>query len=337
MQNAQKRGPKEAVGQEQLLERYKVLYRFLHTTWGRIGLLLKRARHPEHVRKALLVVRGIEYQPAFRDMPSGCLIREGNIKATQRQLQDTRRELEEAVQTEKHLWSEWHRTRSISDDAAKTLKGAVNDFQAALEFLPFFIVLAVVARAIAVEESSGEWTRIDAALKSAIKNKESLADKYDRQEAWRAQTEVMLFARNRRYQKSAPNFAKVMAGIPEYSWLYAVRKCTQLDDGSMVPESLDFRLFELVKGTVKAAKRLDLNRIEKSVRKKLLKEDFDPMVRAHISPNWAYMSQAFAQCRGKGFRRSDLPFEIMARFHDNVERPKSSVEAELARRSQLLS
>ncbi len=80
---------------------------------------------------------------------------------------------------------------------------------------------------------------------------------------------------------------------------------------------------------------VDVRKTEARFRKELLASD--AMLQANISPNWAYMKQAFAQCRGKGFKRADLPFKIMGRYLDNLDRPKTSAEAELAKKNQLLS
>jgi hypothetical protein len=61
-------------------------------------------------------------------------------------------------------------------------------------------------------------------LRDAHKNRKSLEALLASQEAWFARNEVVAFVRDRkqRYSKKADNFAKAMAGLPFYDWLYSV-------------------------------------------------------------------------------------------------------------------
>jgi hypothetical protein len=87
---------------------------------------------------------------------------------------------------------------------------------------------------------------------------------------------------------------------------------------------------------VRKTKPLNLSEVEMKLREKLLREDTDPVLRSHIASRWAYIKQAFAECRGKRFKRAGLPYKMMGRFLENSERPHTIAEAELAERDQLV-
>lgn len=336
-ENPKKVGRDEVTTPEKLLDRYQALKQFLENNWGRIGLELGRVRRPEDVRKVLTSVPGIEYSRPFREQPAVCMIEAGTTEVAPIELRRTREAHDAAVSTESRLWSEYHSSRQKTQEATNTLSSAIADYSAAIEFFPFFLIVVLIAQELSVEELTRESNRVEGSLQLAQKNKQSLKEQLSCQQAWYAQSEVVRFVRNRRYDKTAENFAKAMAGLPEYRWLYSLRKCLRFQSESPSSISLDYRLFELIRVVVQRVKRLDLAKIEVSVQKELLGQNVDPMLRAYVSPNWAYLKQAFAQCRAKGYLRAELPYKIMSRFHANVDRPKTSVEAEIARRNQLLS
>ena len=97
-----------------------------------------------------------------------------------------------------------------------------------------------------------------------------------------------------------------------------------------------YLLFEILKMVVKKVKPANLRKIEMKLRDELLREETNASVMGYVGRNWAYMKQAFAECRGKGFNRAELPYRIMGKFLDNVERPKTLPEIELAKREQLV-
>jgi hypothetical protein len=86
---------------------------------------------------------------------------------------------------------------------------------------------------------------------------------------------------------------------------------------------------------VKKAKPVNLGKLEVRFRDELLKDETNLFVRGYVGPNWAYMKRAFAECRGKRYKRADLPYKIMGRFLHHMERPKSITEVELAKLGQL--
>jgi hypothetical protein len=156
------------------------------------------------------------------------------------------------------------------------------------------------------------------------------------QEAWFAQNEVVEFVRDRkqRYSKIAANFAKAMAGLPIYDWLYSVRKCTSTPGVANVPTTYWFQLFQLLETIAKRTRPATLRKVELKLRNQLLKQDTDPLLRSYISSQWYYMTMAFADCRGKAFDRRKIPHKIMERFLDHCER-HSPADAELAKYKQL--
>jgi hypothetical protein len=157
------------------------------------------------------------------------------------------------------------------------------------------------------------------------------------QEAWHARNEVVGFVkdRERRYSKTPTNFAKAMAGLPLYDWLYSLRKCLSIPKVATVPKSNWFRVFEMLQRITKRTRSANLKKIELKLRHELLKPDTDSFLREYISPHWFYMTLAFADCRGKKIRPANLPYKIMEKFLDHFEGP-SVAEAELAKHNQLL-
>jgi hypothetical protein len=89
-------GREQEVEPEELVRRYAALKRFLDDNWGRIGLELPRVRRPEHVKSVLDRVQDAQWCPAFRDFPTGCLLREGSKKVSWREVRETREKYKEA-------------------------------------------------------------------------------------------------------------------------------------------------------------------------------------------------------------------------------------------------
>lgn len=172
----------------------------------------------------------------------------------------------------------------------------------------------------------------DAVLK-ARKEKDTLKDLLNAQEAWVARNEVVKFARNRRYSKSLLNFARAMAGVPEWGWFHSRRTCETIRDNS--DPTSPHKVFELLEGVIRKTKPLRLSRVEKRFRSQLLGPAADPMLKAYVAPQWDYLEESIRFCKGKDFKRSELPFKIMDRFIYHTERGKSTIDTELAKRNEL--
>jgi hypothetical protein len=189
-----------------------------------------------------------------------------------------------------------------------------------------------------VEELARQARDLNASLRTLQVDRESLEKLLASQEAWLARNEVVGFVRDRkrRYSKTTENFAKAMAGLPFYDWLYSIRKCLSIPAVAKVGTTYWFQVFEMLQKIVKTTKSGNLKNIEVRLKNQLLKQDTDPILRLYISPQWFYMTLAFADCRGKRFRRADIPYRVMGRFVDHCER-HSVAEGELAKHNQLAS
>jgi hypothetical protein len=92
----------------------------------------------------------------------------------------------------------------------------------------------------------------------------------------------------------------------------------------------------LIETIVKNTKTMNLEKIQTKLQKELLDPDTDMFLKGRFCPNWAYVEQSFAECRGKRHKRADIVFKIMDRILHNIERPKTITEVELAKRRQLV-
>jgi len=326
---SKKLGSPEVVSNKKLLDRLKALKQFLEDNWGRIGLELQRVGQPGDVRTTLRLVQGVEWWTPFRDHPAACLLHDGNNAVGWRDLRLTRQSYEDAVATESRLWSEYHTAQQRAVEASTALKVVISEFGAAIGFFRFFLVVALLAKTLGVEELTNNSNRLEKSLKESQKQKAALKEQLSSQEAWFARDEIVGFVRSRRYDRTPLNFAKAMAGLPQYRWLHSFRRCSALQDESLSSSTPNYRLFELLRLIVKRTKPLSLKNVETKLREELFRPDADSILKVHIGPNWWYMEQAFAECRG--FKRSELPYKIMAKFLDYLERPKTITELELAK------
>ena len=333
--STKKLGRSETISSEQLLARCKIFKWFLEENWGRIGLELQRASEPDDILQALRLVPGVEGVRPFCEEPSACLIREGAVKADSRELSVTRKQREEAIDNERLLFSKYHSAYQETGKAGAALKAIISELAPVIGLLPFAFVIIVIAKKLRTEELSTNLKLLTESYRQAQQSKQALHERLLCQEAWYARNEVVEFVRTPRYVKSPINFAKAMAGLPEYAWLYSHRKCSEIQDESLLIKSPNYRLFELTGIIMKKLKPLNLVKLGAMLEHELRKDqNRDLMFR--IGPNWAYMKQALAQCRGQRLKRSEIPYRIMSGFLRNIESPKSAAEIELAKTEQLI-
>ncbi len=327
-------GRPETVKPEELLNRYHDLKEFLEQNWGRIGWELRRIRKPEDVRTVLKLVPRVESRRPFTQEPAVCLLEDGEIEIEKRDLDLMRQQYKDAAADEDRLrWSEHHVALQKAQEAATALKSVIFEFGLLLRFYQFMFVILILEKELKVEKTKNEANRLKEALSVAQEKKVWLNDQLKARNAWFARNEVVEFRKNTRFEKTAINLAKAMAGLPEYKWLHSFRKCSNLQDESLPAPA--YLLFELIRAVVKKTRPINLGKIGKKIQIELLRDDTDPRIRGYVEPDWAYMRQAIAECKGKGFKRAELPFKIMGKFLDNVERPKTMPEIELAKRDQL--
>ena len=320
---------------EILLGRYLDLKEFLEQNWGRIGWELRRIRKPEDVRKVLRLVPRVEFRRPFNQEPSDCLLEDGEIEIEKRELDVMRRQYRDVAADEDRLrWTEYHVAFQKAEEATTALKSIISEFGLLLRFYQFIVVALMFAKKLEVDKLRNEVIRIKEALSLAQEQKTLLNNQLTPRNAWFARNEIVEFRKNERFEKTAINLAKAMAGLPEYTWLHSFRKCSKFQDESAPAPG--YLLFELIKAVVKKIRPLNLGKIEKKLQIELLRDNVDPRIRGYVEPNWTYMRQAIAECKRKGFKRAELPYKIMGKFLDNAERPKTMPEIELAKHDRLV-
>jgi len=305
---------------------------FLQNYWGRVGLGLKRARKPEDVRVVLTQVPGIEWMAPFRGHAI-CLIAPNALEVTPNELRTSRRKHKSAEALEQRCWTEYHEATPKAQQAATAFQQAISQFGGALDRFEFFFVVSLVADTLKVKELTTIVPNCWNAVVKAQRDKGTLKDALNAQEAWFSRNEVAKFARNHRYSKSLLNFARAMAGVPEWGWFHSRRTCETIQDNSS-PTS-PHKVFELLETVIRKTKPLSLSRVEKRFREELLGPGADPMLKGYVAPQWDYLEEAIRFCKGKEFKRSELPFKIMDRFIYHTERGKSTIDIELAKRNEL--
>ena len=264
-----------------------------------------------------------------------CLIEPSATAFGGNELRETRRKFNEAEKAVERLWSEYNVTSQDAQQAAAAVKGVWDGFQTVFAISPlFFFVINVLAHTLRLEELTLRAHDLDTVFRQARMQKDSLLNALRAQEAWFARNEVVKFARNRRYDKTLLNFARAMAGLPEWGWFHSRRTCEAI--GDKTTPATPFLLFEVIVGITRKTKPLTMVNVEKKLRHELLQPDVDPFLRGYVVPHWSYLQEAVQFCRGKDFERSELPFKIMDRFLYHVERPKTMAEIELAKRNQLI-
>ena len=329
-----KLGRPEVIKTEDMPRRFNDFKHFMENNWGRIGLELQRVRKPAEVRTILKLVPGVESWRAFQDRSAACLLEDDEIEVGKRELDLLRQQHEDANNTERRLYSEYHSAYEKAAAATTALKATISQFGAAPLLSRFFWVIFLTARELRVEKLTNETNRIKDSLDLARETKQELKKQLTPRSAWFARNEVVEFRKSTRFENTAINFAKAMAGLPEYGWLHSFRKCSKIQEVS--DKATSYRLFELLEMLVKKTKPVNLGKLETKFRDELLRDETNLFVRGYVGPNWAYMKCAFAECKGKGYKRSELPYRIMGRFLHHLERPKSITEVELAKLEQLV-
>jgi hypothetical protein len=333
---AKKLGRDEEISPDELLRRYAALKRFLEDNWGRIGLDLPRVRQPDDVKSILNRVPDAHWLPAFRDFPMGCLLKDGSEQVSWRKVRETREKYNEAKLEEGRLSLESYNAHLAAQNARTAFEAAAAEYKEHQDAKKAQDQLQNIAKQLRIEELTNQAKELGTSLRDAHKNREFLEALLASQEARFARNEVVGFARDRkkRYRKSPENFAKALAGLPFYDWLYSVRKCISMPGVKNVPTTYWFQVFTMLEAIVKRTTPAILRKVELKLRNQLLKQDADSLLRSYIGSQWYYMTKAFADCRGKGFNRKKIPYKIMERFLDHCER-HSVADAELAKYNQL--
>lgn len=331
-------GRRRVLKPAELAKRYKGLKQFFEHNWGRIGLELQKVRDPERVRAILKTVPGVEWCIPFREnAPFTCLLNDASTKANSRTVSLTRKQYDEVMKAESRLSTEFYAARQRADEVNTALKVAIAPLGDAIRFPPFFCIAAGLAEKLGAKRMTDIAIEAEKNYRETYQRRQNLWELLNSQAGWYARNEVVKFARNRRHTPGKPeNFAKAMAGLPEYGWLHSFRTCEKVLDRSNSWVEYPYQLFLILKSIIQSVKPLKLSTVELKLQSKLMDGKTDPLLRAWVGPRWWDMKQAFLDNRGKRFKRSELPYKIMGAYLARTESPKSPLEVELAKREQLV-
>jgi len=327
----EKLGRHEELELDDLPDRFRKARRFLEHNWGRIGLGLQRARTHDDVRGTLLTVPHVEQLEPFCGH-ARCLVANEAVEVSDKELRATRRSFKECERRGDQTWSEHHEANKNAREVTEALRAAISQFEHALRYFDFYAVIFLLAQELHVRDLTEKAIASQNAVRDFQAEKTSLEKLLRAQEAFFSRQQMVEFAKNRRHRKTALNFTRVMAGLPEWGWFHARRTCeaTIKDDS---PSVSPYQIFELVRELSRKMKPLSMQKLENKLRERLLDPNTDPVLRGYASFNWNDLQEAIPH--GVGFKRSEVPYKIVGRFLDNLERPKSITEVELARRNQL--
>jgi hypothetical protein len=318
---------------QDLGKRFRDVKQFLENYWGRVALGLRAAQDPEDVRAVLNLVPNVESFAPFRGHAS-CLIEPTATRVSGNELRETRRKFNEAQAREQRLWSESNAARQNAEQVVAAVKSTFAGFDMAFAISPFFfLVIYDLAQALRVDELVTRSQSLEADYRTARTEKESRHSALRSQQAWFARSEVVKFARNRRYDKTLLNFARAMAGLPEWGSFHSRRTCESIHDQS--PPLTPYLLFQVIEAITRKTKPLTMTNMENKLRRELLQPNLDLFLKSYAASHWYHLQEAVNFCRGKEFMRSQLPYKIMDRFLHNLERPKTIAEIELAKVHQL--
>ena len=328
-------GRTEEISAEKLLERFRALKRVLEDNWGRIGLKLQRVRNPNDVKEIFTLLPGVEWYPPFRDYSAKCFLEEESCEVSLRELRQTQKRHEEAINQESKCRSEYYRAQQEAYAAKTALNSFIGDYKSAKCLIHFLRRVFEIAKELEVKSLAAEAAVAEGLFHEAREYQQRLRQQRSSEEAWFARKEVVEFARSSRYERNAVNFAKAMAGLPDYSWIHSFRKCPYVKEDPMCPATLNYQLFKLLETVVKKARPFTLKNIETTLREGFLSRDPQDLLRVHFAPSWAFIQQGIDCCKGKRIKRSEAAYMLMEKIQENLERGKTITEMELAKRKRL--
>ncbi len=148
-----------------------------------------------------------------------------------------------------------------------------------------------------------------------------------------AQTELLRFILDRRYELTPINFANAMAGLPYMAWRQSFKRCMRWD--CPIANSVVYREFKLIsaclRSGVKAQSLAERMRLYLQ-RKKLDKETRDPV--AQLKQNWYYLRKAIERIEKEKHPADAIPFRIMAEYQ-RLYQSHTPVDTILAEEAQL--
>jgi hypothetical protein len=325
-------GRDEDIDPKELLRRYTAMKQFLEDNWGRIGRQLRGIRKADDLKDVLNRVPNAKWLPAFHDFPTGCLLHDGSIKVGWRDVRRTREMCEEARNVGAKIQNDYQEIYRAEQNAKAAFEQAVSVCAREKNSKKARRRLQQIREQLDVDNLTNRASQLSKSLRAEQERREHLDKLLSSQEAWFGRNEIVGFVRDRKqlHAKTLENFAKAMAGLPKYTWLYSIRKCDLIPAIENVPPTSYYQVFKMLEIISRRTKSANLKETELKLRKKLLKEDIDPVLWADISPRWHYMTVAFNDCRGKKFRPRDMPYEVMHQFLNHCDRP-SLADHEIAK------
>jgi len=254
-------------------------------------------------------------------------------KATGNEVRKTRRQLKISTETHDKLWSRYLDATRAAQQETTALTSLIAQFEPVLGLFPFFFVIYLVAAELKVKELNKQSCDLETDARNARNERDMLQESLRTREAWFARNEIVKFAHNRRHATSLLNFARAMAGLPEWGWFHSRRMCEEItyDQTPALPQ----QIFELIESIARSMKPLKLRNLERRLRTELL-TNASRIVKDYATNHWSYLQEAIQFCEGKEFKRSEVPFKVMDRFLYHLERSKTIAELELAKANQLV-
>lgn len=330
-----KPGADTVVDDIELTKRYQNLVLFLENEWGLIGQELMQATAPEDIRDALCLVPDIASRFPFRDDPIVCILGD-SCSAEPLDVGFTRKQYESAKDDADRSARDYQRIKQQAEDAITAFRSGATPLRGGCCHSPlFFFVLAALRQQLSVDQLIADSDRLELQSRIAQQKKDMVGKKLAAEEAWFARKHVLGLVQSDRYENSLENFAKVMAGLPEYHWLPAIRRLPHLKHDPQKSTNSRYKLFLLVSSIVKQSQALDLADMELKLRKELLSRKAEDLVRSYVAPSWYFVQQSFRECHGRKLPPEVWPFQIMSRILNNFDRNKAFFEAELAKNNQL--
>lgn len=317
--------------------RYKRIRRFLQIECGKIEYELKRVKNPQEV------------QALFRTLPNRGP-REESVETIVQLLTTTapshfdprdarflRQAMKRANRRVEEAWLEYHKQGTLVEKWRPAIESANFEFGAVAQLWPFFYLLSLYAQQLGFVDALEARSRAAAELKSAQGSQSEIANLLLAAEAARAQGELLRFVANTRYETSRENFAAVMAGLPELSWITSLRRYRKCHpDNTPVQTNCEVLQFcqRVLQNFENGTELLDATRLETVIREKIL--ELEPHgLSYHLRWNWGDLRRSIAQLDGMKITRAQLPYILTSKFEDNIARPKSLSEVALADRDRM--
>ncbi len=161
----------------------------------------------------------------------------------------------------------------------------------------------------------------------------TLSERVAGEESGFAQTELLRFILDRRYELTPINFANAMAGLPYMAWRQSFKRCMRWD--CSIANSVEYREFKIIsvflRSDVRAESLAERMRLYMQ-RKKLDKETKAPV--AQLKQNWHYLGKAIERIEKEDLPSDAVPFRIMAEYQQFYQ-SHTPVDAILAEEERL--